>query len=86
LFETAGPPEKNHSNVAGSKGDDEVFNGTFNGWPSSSSNALALISYSAGGTESFSSNPSPPTILFFQSDSAAAVNVADEFSNGASLY
>lgn len=53
-----------------------------------SSNSLALISDTAGGTGNFDANqlPSPSTALFFLSGGAATMNVAAGFDTGFSFY
>lgn len=51
-----------------------------------SSNALALIRDNAGGGGNFGGEPSPSTVLFFLSGSAATLNYASGFTTGFSFY
>lgn len=51
-----------------------------------SSNSLALIARSAGGTGNFTNAPTMPTILFFLSGDAAVMNVAQGFTTGFSFF
>ena len=51
-----------------------------------SANALALIDSDAGGSGNFGGEPSPDTILFFQSGAAATLNVPAGFTTGFSFY
>ena len=51
-----------------------------------SGNSLALISNTAGGSGNFSGEPSPSTILFFLSGSAATLNAPAGFNTGFSFY
>lgn len=56
------------------------YNITFNG------NALGIIDADAGGSGNFGSEPSPDTVLFFLSGSAATMNVFDGFTTGFSFF
>lgn len=51
-----------------------------------SSASLGLIDSDAGGTGNFANEPSASTIAFFQSGSAATMNVAAGFDTGFSFY
>lgn len=51
-----------------------------------SSNALAIIDSDAGGSGNFGGEPSPDTILFFLSGTAATMNVPAGFDTGFSFY
>lgn len=51
-----------------------------------SDNAQAIIDADAGGSGNFGGEPSPDTILFFLSGSAATMNVPDGFTDGFSFY
>lgn len=48
--------------------------------------SLALVDGDAGGSGNFGNEPSPSTILFFQSGGAATMNVAAGFDTGFSFY
>lgn len=51
-----------------------------------SDNALAIVDSDAGGTGNFGGEPSPSTILFFLSGTAATLNYAAGFDTGFSFY
>ncbi|HAV35611.1 MAG TPA: PEP-CTERM sorting domain-containing protein [Massilia sp.] len=51
-----------------------------------SGTSLAIIDADAGGSGNFGNEPSPSTILFFQSGGAATMNVAAGFDTGFSFY
>lgn len=51
-----------------------------------SSTSLALVDFDDGGTGNFANEPSPGTILFFQSGGAATMNVAAGFDTGFSFF
>lgn len=48
--------------------------------------SLAIVDSDAGGSGNFGNEPSPSTILFFQSGGAATMNVAAGFDTGFSFY
>lgn len=51
-----------------------------------SPNALAVIDRDAGGSGNFASEPTPDTILFFLSGSAATLNALNGFETGFSFF
>ena len=51
-----------------------------------SDTSLAIIDSDAGGSGNFGNEPSPDTVLFFQSGGAATMNVLDGFSTGFSFF
>jgi hypothetical protein len=51
-----------------------------------SSNALAVIDRDAGGDGNFGGEPSPSTVLFFLTGSAATLNYSAGFTTGFSFY
>jgi len=51
-----------------------------------SSNALALVDFDAGGSGNFGGEPSPSTVLFFVTGSAATLNYAGGFDTGFSFF
>ncbi|BAZ18082.1 hypothetical protein NIES4071_99640 [Calothrix sp. NIES-4071] len=51
-----------------------------------SPNALGIVDQDAGGTGNFGGEPSPSTILFFLSGSAATLNAANGFTDGFSFF
>lgn len=51
-----------------------------------SDNALAIIDEDAGGTGNFGGEPSPSTVLFFLTGSAATLNYASGFTTGFSFF
>ena len=74
---------------------DNFYNGGLGGFGSGpgpnygitfSNNSLALIDQGSGGTGVQSNEPSPPTVAFFLSGSAATMNVPAGFDTGFSFY
>lgn len=51
-----------------------------------SDNALALIDEDAGGNGNFGNEPTPDTVLFFLTGTAATLNYADGFDTGFSFF
>ena len=51
-----------------------------------SSNTLAIIAGSAGGTGNFANAPTMPTVMFFLTGDAAIMNVAAGFTTGFSFF
>lgn len=72
----------------------EFYNGGTDGAGNSGSNygisfsraSLGVIDRDAGGTGNIANEPSPSTVLFFLSGSAATMNVAAGFDTGFSFY
>jgi opacity protein-like surface antigen len=66
----------------------EFYNGGAGGnlGVSFSENALAIVDADAGGGGNFGGEPSPDTILFFLSGTAATLNYLDGFTDGFSFF
>lgn len=77
-FEAVGDFYNGGTGGAGSLGFD--YGVTFN------ADALAIIDQDAGGSGNFGGEPSPDTVLFFLSGSAAVMSVASGFTDGFSFY